>query len=263
MVRWLFVSIALLGLSATLALVGRSQNFDSIKPTLIAANITVAVLAINFALSAYQASEYRQFQRGLSPNLLFACLFVLLGAMSPTVCLVFAPALVGIVGISMLPITALLSVALVGLAKREATPNALVKQHSRKRKWRQTFRHYGALCKEAEARWKQLGLAEPENMPMYEWSWTPLPPLLATDPMNMLGAIGCAAAKGGNASGVVQVTEALLAAMDECSGEIYARRVPAKVSSIVETQLNRIAVAAEEADSTGTISARFLDACAE
>ena len=66
MVRWLFVSIALLGLSATLVLVGHSQNFDSVKPTLIAVNITVAVLAINFAFSAYQASEYRQFQRGLS-----------------------------------------------------------------------------------------------------------------------------------------------------------------------------------------------------
>ncbi len=163
----------------------------------------------------------------------------------------------------MLPITSLLSVALVGLAKREATPNALVKQHAQKRKWRQTFRRYGALCKEAEQRWKQLALAEPQNMPMHEWSWMPLPPLLSTDPLNMLGAIGCTAAKGGNASGVVQATEALLAAMDECYKEIYARRAPSEVSSIVETQLRRIAVAAEEADSTGSISVRFLDACAE
>lgn len=263
MIRWIFVTLVLLGLSSVLAVKGWSQNLDVFKPSLIAVNITVAVIAINFALSAYQGSEYRQFQRGLSPNLLMGCLFVLAGAMSPAICTVFAPTASGIVGISMLPITALLSVALVGLAKREATPQALIHLLNRRGKWLEAFRLYGGKCREAEARWKKWAFTPPQNMPTHEWAWQPLPPLLPMDPIALLGAIGCTAAKGGNASSLVQTTTILLRALDDCHAEIRRSKLPSEVTTIVKTQLDKIALAAESSDPTGDLSQRFLDACAE
>ena len=263
MIRWIIVTLVLLGLSILLAVNGWSQNLDVFKPSLIAVNITVAALAINFAFSAYQGSEYRQFQRGLSPNLLLGCLVILVGAMSPATCIVFAPRAAGIVGISILPITALLSVALVGLAKWEATPQALINQLKRKKKWMETFRLYGSQCRDVEARWKKWAFAPPQNMPTHEWSWQPLPPLLPMDPIALLGAIGCTAAKSGNASTLVQSATILLSALDDCHSEIRKSKLPSEVTMIVKVQLQKIALAAESSDPTGDLSQRFLDACAE
>src|SRR5687767_9095914 len=123
MLRWFIVSLPFLGLSVALIAAGQNTNFKGFESTLIGLNFTVAILAINFAFVAYQNSEYRQFQRGFSPNLFVGDLCVLLWAFIPAASLVFAPEKVGIIGISALPMTAFLSVALVWLAKREATPD--------------------------------------------------------------------------------------------------------------------------------------------
>ncbi len=267
MIRWLFMSATLLGLAATLAMRGKGADFGGFEPALITVNIAVAVLAINFSFAAYQSSEYRLFQRGLSSNLLFFCLCVLVGALSPVIALVFYRSLVGVVGITALPVTAFLSVGLVAIAKYEATPNALIKSLISKRKWHRAFRAYSCSVEANKIKWKQHEFAKLGDMPTHEYSWAPLPPVHQNDPFGMLGAIGRTAAKAGDAVSLVRVTQALLDALDTCYAEHYSKRKKKRFSTAaadtLKAQLRRLSIAAEEADSTGDISGRFLDACAE
>jgi hypothetical protein len=267
MIRWIVTSIVLLGLAVALIIQGRVVSFSGFESTLITINITVAVLAINFSFVAYQSSEYRIYQQGLSPNLLLGCLCVLLEAMFPVIALVFNRSLVGIIGVAVLPLTAFLSLALVALAKHEATPDALIKRLSSKRKWRSSFRQHTRSININKEKWKQLGLSKSIDMPTHEYNWAPLPVVHDNDPFIMLGAIGRTAAKAGNTASVIRITEALLSALDACYSEACSKRKKGQFSNesstIIKSQLQRLSLVAEDVDPTSEVSARFMDACAD
>jgi len=263
MIRWIFLSIVLLGLCVASAIFGKASNYGSFEATLIGVNITVSILAINFSFVAYQNSEYRQFQRGLSSNLLLGCLCVLICGMSPAMSLVFFPRYVGIISIAALPLIALFSVGLVGLAKWEASPSALIRHLRGKRRQRRALRKFGSEIKENKSIWENYELISIKDMPMHEWNWIPLPPVHWSDPFSTLGTIGCMAAKGGKVDSLVQVTDTLLNALDLGAILLKKRKdVPREVLSIIKSQLEKLVIAAETADETGYASARFLDACA-
>lgn len=266
MIRWLLTVPVFLGLSAVLAKVGWATDFKGLEAALIGANLAVATLAINFASSTYQASDYRQFQRGFAPNLLLAFLGVLLWALTPAMCLVFNRTHAGIAALSALPTTALLSVALVSLAKREAYPTALLHQLSRPRRWRRALRRYGQALDVRKLEAGEKDLARVARMPSHEWGWTTLPPLPASDdPFGSLGAVGATAAKAGNGVALAGATIHLLAALDEGHAAMRWKRqpAPAEVVRPIQSALERLARAAEEADSTGNLSERFLNTCAD
>lgn len=265
MVRWISLAVVLIALSVCLALGSRTTNPAGLEAALIGANLTVAVLAINFSSLAYQASEYRQFQRGLSPNLLTGFLVVLLWSLTPVTVLVFSRSLFGIFGLAALPITALLSVLLVAWTKYEASPYSLIRQLSNTRRWREAIRAYARKIENKKQALRGLKLSEPGNMPSHEWDWVTLPTVSENDPFTILGSIGCTAAKSGNASAVGQASESLLRALDVCYSEIQAgrERLPTQTASLIESQLERLAITAENVDSTGSLSGCFLGACAD
>lgn len=263
LIRWMFLFLVLVVLSATLVVRGWNENFTGFEAALIGVNLTVAVLAINFSSLTYQASEYRQFQRGLSPNLLLGFLVVLVWALVPAMILVFDRRLLGVLSLAALPVTALLSVVLVEWTKYEASPHSLIRQLSRVRRWRKEFRAYAREIEKRKQELKALKLSEPGNMPAHEWDWVNLPPVPENDPFTILGSVGCTAAKSGNASAVVQASESLLKALDECYAEIRPSQnhLPAQTASLVESQVERIALVSEYVDSTGNLSIRFLETC--
>jgi hypothetical protein len=147
LIRWFLFSAVFVSLAVLAIWRGTRVDFQGFEASLVIANLTVAVLSINFSFVAHQASEYRQFQRGLSPNLLFGGLCVLLLALAPAFALIYARSQVGRVALSVLPITALSSMALVGVAKREALPTALIKQLSKRWRVRAALRKYGKLVR--------------------------------------------------------------------------------------------------------------------
>jgi hypothetical protein len=66
-------------------------------------------------------------------------------------------------------------------------------------------------------------------------------------------------------SAVVRASESLLRALDVCYSEIHAspNHLPAQTANFVESQLERIALLTEDVDSTGNLSTRFLETCAD
>jgi hypothetical protein len=263
MKRWLLLSLLLVSLSVAVVLSGYKADLKQFEPTLIALNVTIAALAINFSFVAYQSSEYRQFQRGLSPSLLFGCIVLLIWAVTPALVLVFARPFVGVIGLAVLPITALCSVGLVALAKREAGPNPIIKQASKKRRRRRTLSEYARKVDSTRKEWEQLSLTTRPEMATHERDWILQPVMPSNDPFSVLGAIGSIAAENCNIEGMALATQGLLSALDEALLLLQpdGRPLLHKVIRLIESPLKQIAVAAEDADPTTNVSSHFLDVC--
>jgi hypothetical protein len=263
MIKWILICAAIVGLSCITLCTGQNTSFAGFEGTLLGLNLSVAVLAINFSFVAYQSSEYRQFQRGLAPNLLFGCLVMLWWAMIPALSLVFYRSGIGLIALAAIPVTGLLSIALVELAKYEASPEALVRNLATASRRKNAFKDYGKVVSARKTEWGKQKLSKPEDMPTHEWSWVPLPPPSKSDPFFLLGSIGCVASKASNAGVVVIVTQEMLKAYSEFY-QVYdstRNNIPHEVGGLIEAQLERLCQATET-DSTGYLSARFLDVCA-
>lgn len=263
MKRWLLLSLLLISLSVAVVLSGYKADLKQFEPTLIALNVTIAALAINFSFVAYQSSEYRQFQRGLSPSLLFGCIVLLIWAVTPALVLVFARAFVGVIGLAMLPITALFSLGLVALAKREAGPRPIIEQVSKKHRCRRTLSEYARRVDATRKEWEQLSLTTRPEMPTHERGWILQPVVPSDDPFSVLGAIGSIAAANCNIEGMALATQGLLSALDEALLLMQPDGTPllSKVIRLIDAPLKQIAEAAEDADSTANVSSYFLDVC--
>lgn len=265
MKRWLLLSLFLLSLSTAVVLFGYKSDFKQFEPTLIVVNVTVAALAINFSFVAYQNSEYRRFQSGLSSSLLFGCLILLIWALTPALGLVFSRALVGVLGLAVLPITALFSLGLVALAKREGAPSPLIKQISNKGKWRRTLSKYAEKIDAARKEWERLALTRLPEKPMHEWEWGIQPAAPGKDPLSVLGTIGSVAARNYDIESLVLATQTLLNALDEAVllPQLGQSPLLSEVVKLIEAPLTQIAVSSENADSTGNVSSHFLNVCSQ
>lgn len=198
MIAWIF-AIVPFGLGSwALYHYSQAASLTGYETTLIGVNLTLAVFAVNFAFLGYQSSSFRSLRRGIALNVVFGSLFVILIATVPLAALVFVRARAPRISLSLIPIVAYCSIALLAVAQHEADPIVLLKRFCSRRKVRRFFRKFSKDAYSRHLSIKRQELSKPGDMPMHEFEWHISPDSTLADPFSTLFGVALASVKSSN-----------------------------------------------------------------
>lgn len=264
---WIPAVIIFLIISLVLLYLSDSADLSKFEPVLITINITMAIFAVNFAFSAYQGSDYRQFHYFFPPKLLYSFLSVVLLASVPLFALALKSVKVGAISIADFPVVALSSVFLLFVAKNETTPSTIIHRCSTTKNLEIFAQHF---LNEADRRLLELSnidLSGAADKPTHEWSWYVPPDAETDDPFNIIAGVAIFAINKRDVCAFQKAIESFLDSLERVvriepsNNRTESYKLKDVLQKHVVSAFNSITEGVVVYDKTGIFHQKFLDVC--